>query len=171
MLLYYFLKSCENRWDWFIAIGELVQMYKLKGISTYLNTKSLSSPLIMSQYLGRPIYTALEPYKHVIWSWYIIQNQTVSATRMLLQNTYPELLACSSTSQNGLISSYFPSMRTLEYALHAWRYSKRQFTNETFGTEEALQQRLWVLFYQYGLNDQEILKFLERDQYYISLSR
>lgn len=90
---------------------------------------------------------------------------------MLLHNTYPELLPWSSAFQNGLISSYFPSIRTLEYALHAWRYSKRQLDNETFGTEDDLQQRLWVLFYQYGLNDHEILRFLECDQYYISLSR
>lgn len=123
----------------------------------------------MSQFLGRPTYTALEPYKHVIWFWYIIQNRTFSETRMLLQNTYSDILGCSGVGYNGLVTSYYPSIRTLEYALYAWGYSKPTSANEIFGMEKDLQQRLWVLFYQYGLNHNEILRFLECDQYFISL--
>lgn len=126
----------------------------------------------MAVSFGRPRYTALEPYKHVIWSWYILQNNTVSHTRILLQSTYPELLTFTGTSQNADGINYFPSMRTLENALHRWGYFKRNPQQAIYDKgNDLVQQRLWVLFYQYGLNDQEILGFLNWDEYNISLSR
>ena len=59
-----------------------------------------------------------------------------------------------------------PSLRFLERSLHLWSFRK----NERIGLEDSqLVQRLWVLFYDMGLNDKEIIRFLVMEGYTISL--
>jgi len=59
-----------------------------------------------------------------------------------------------------------PSLRSLERALHGWKFRK----NERIGLEdEQLVQPLWVLFYDMGLNDTEIIRFLVFEGYNMSL--
>lgn len=58
-----------------------------------------------------------------------------------------------------------PSLRLLERSLHLWNFRK----NERIGLDDSqLVQRLWVLFYDMGLNDKEIIRFLVIEGYTIS---
>jgi len=59
-----------------------------------------------------------------------------------------------------------PSLRSLERALHGRTFRK----NERIGLEDdQLVQQLWVLFYDIGLNDKEIIRFLVLEGYNMSL--
>lgn len=103
---------------------------------------------------------SLEPYKAVIWSWYIIDKHTLSDVKDLLCERFPELV----TVQQG-----FPSIHTLERTLKQWgpEFQKR---NQPFigDDKKNLFARLWTLFYTYGLSDDEIMGFLKKENLQIS---
>lgn len=100
----------------------------------------------------------LKPYKEVLWYWYIFENKTIAITRQTLQQHYPEVHALAFTET-------FPSLRTLERTFQAWGFWK----NGVIGNNSQLCQRVWVLFYDMNLTDVEILRFLEKEGYLISL--
>lgn len=106
-----------------------------------------------------PPGTSLEPYKHVIWSWYILSHQTIEDTQKLLQYTYPAL-AMSYPGRDD-----FPCTRTLQRALNEWGFKKY---NKPLDNTSELCHELWILFYDLGLNDGEIMRFLQRGGYMIN---
>ena len=52
------------------------------------------------------------------------------------------------------------SIRSLERRVHLWNFQKNGHHSLH---NSQLVQRLWVLFYDMGLNDKEILRFLAKD--------
>lgn len=107
-----------------------------------------------SQYIS-----ILEPYQVIIWSWYILENHTLADTYLLLQQHYFDIL----TSTQGT----FPSMRSLQYQLQRWGFRKNTLPLKNI----QLCQRIYVLFYDLGLTDHEILLFLQRERYDLSIHR
>lgn len=104
---------------------------------------------------GRPAFS-LEPYKTVIWSWYIADNHSFQITRDLLHEHHPEIVNTTRPD--------YPSLRTLERTIQSWGsdFPKRNMPlNEV--QKNQLMQRLWVLFYTYGLNNDEIMGFINKD--------
>jgi len=54
----------------------------------------------------------------------------------------------------------YPSVRTLERHLNTWSFKKRNLLGEL--DLHALQQELWIFFWQWGLTDTEIMRFLAK---------
>lgn len=107
---------------------------------------------------GRPpVMFVLEPYKLIIWSWYILDNRTLLETHNLLHNNYHQIT--TSNCNKPL------SLRTLESQLCQWGFKKY---NQPHNNGQ-LCQRIYVLFYDLGLNDHEILLFLQCEKYNITI--
>jgi len=135
-------------------------------------------------------HISMDTFKELICYWYIFENCTLEETHDLLsikvnqeifQHNMEEGITHSTLSYYrqyheiklhtlGLDSrtnqAVLPSRRTLERKLHSWKFQK----NERLGIDDSqLVQRLWVLFYDMGLNDKEIIGFLGREGYTLSL--
>ena len=59
-----------------------------------------------------------------------------------------------------------PSFRSLERRLNSWKF---QNNHPLDMNDPQLMQRLWVLFYEMGLNDKEMIAFLILEGYTIGL--
>jgi len=57
-------------------------------------------------------------------------------------------------------------MRSMERSLHSWGFHK---AGQIRIHDSQLVQQLWVLFYDMGLNDKEIIRFLDQEGYTITL--
>lgn len=106
-----------------------------------------------------PSKSSLEPYKHVIWSWYILENRTIEDTRFLLQHTYPIVTTINQWQD-------FPSTCTLECTIKDWSCKKQIRSLES--QKVLLGARLWVLFYDFGLSNAEIIHFMHHEGFSIS---
>jgi len=49
------------------------------------------------------IISLLEPYKYVLWIWYIFEDQTLEATHNLLHTHYPEVELLQQNSQHASV--------------------------------------------------------------------
>ena len=112
------------------------------------------------------VVSLLEPYKYVLWLWYIFEDQTLEETHNLLHIYYPEV---ELLPQNGPLASGYPSARTLSRTFHEWSYSKRELAVRSPKLQQELQERLWTLFYNLALSDEEIMLFLDAEGFGISL--
>lgn len=105
----------------------------------------------------------MEIFKELLWYWYIYENRTASDTHQLFQQ---HLINLSNTSTDTVLLPFLPpSVRTLQRRFQEWdfiKYNQFQFS-------AALETRLWVLFYDMGLNDSEMLGFLHKEGYPISI--
>ena len=113
-------------------------------------------------------FPLLRYHDHIVW-WYFLQNQTITETRDSLLSTFPEV---SAMGPNDLLTTtrdheLYPSIRTIARLLNNWGYHKN-FTELELAADDALQERMRVLFYGFGLNDIEIAGFLRREGYYLS---
>lgn len=81
-------------------------------------------------------------------------------------NLYTENIPCDSIIEQ-LARSYniTVSERTLRTRLRGWGIQKQ---NRTVGTNEVLHARIKVLFYQIGLEEDELLEVLQQDGFDIS---
>jgi len=107
----------------------------------------------------------MEAFKELLWFWYIYENCTASdsETHHLI---HQYLTSLSSSSSNSRISiPLLPSLRTLQRRLQEWDFIK----NNQCQFSSTLPTRLWVLFYEMGLNDSEILGFLHKEEHSISI--
>ena len=66
------------------------------------------------------------------------------------------------------ILSYVPSLRTTQQLFQEWNFRKGSQLGH-LSQDQQLCHRIWLLFYDLGLNDQEILRFLIKEQYTIDL--
>jgi len=109
---------------------------------------------------GNP--SPLLAYQDYILHWFFVEGQTMFETRQLLHRQFPEI---KSISYSG---SDYPSIRTLERTIREWGYIRnpRQLVES-----DEFQQRLRVLFFEFALSDDEILRFLRRDGFDITLPR
>lgn len=112
------------------------------------------------------IISLLEPYKYVLWISYIFEDQTLEATHNLLHTHYPEVELLQQNLQH---ASAYPSERTLCRIFHEWNYSKRELVMRSPVLQQAIQERLWTLFYDLALLDTEIMLFLNTEGFHISL--
>jgi len=105
----------------------------------------------------------MEAFKELLWFWYIYENRTASETHHLIHQYLTSL--SSSSSNSGISIPLLPSLRTLQRWFQKWdfiKYNQCQFSS-------TLPTRLWVLFYEMGLNDSEILGFLHKEGHSISI--
>jgi hypothetical protein len=61
----------------------------------------------------------------------------------------------------------YPSVRTLERHLNTWSFKKRNLLGEL--DLHALQQELWIFSWQWGLTDTEIMCFLAKRGYRLTM--
>jgi len=105
----------------------------------------------------------MEIFKELLWYWYIYQDRTASEIQQLF---HQHLLEISNASLDTVPVPFLPSsIRTLQRRFQEWdfiKYSQFQFY-------PSLETRLWVLFYDMGLNDTEMIGFLHKEGYPISI--
>ena len=102
----------------------------------------------------------IDAFQHILWYWYIHEDQTLSNTRVLFRQQFPNLEIYQQRPD-------FPSERTLQRTFMRWEYSKNL---KPYNSEE-LNRELWVYFYHWGLNDAEILIFLNGRGYPLNARR
>jgi len=61
----------------------------------------------------------------------------------------------------------YPSVCTLERHLNTWSFKKRNLLGEL--DLHALQQELWIFFWQWGLTDTGIMRFLAKQGYRLTM--
>ena len=111
----------------------------------------------------------MECFKELLWDWYIYEDRTASETYHCFQqyltasSTYDLELSLDNDIQHAVILA--PSLRTLQRQFHDWNFSKHC----RYKFDPVLGTRLWVLFYDMGLNDSEILRFLHKEGHQISI--
>lgn len=101
-----------------------------------------------------------DTFRYLLWYWYIHENQTLSNTRVLFRQQHPNLEIYQQIPD-------FPSEKTLQRAFIRWEYSK----NAKSYNSDHLNRELWVYFYYWGLNDREILTFLNSRGYSLNARR
>jgi hypothetical protein len=105
--------------------------------------------------MGKPGPSALlDNYNHILWFWYIHENHTLAQTRSLFRQEFPNLDVYIQKPD-------FPSPSTLHRTFVRWGCRKLAAPYNSHG----LNRELWVYFYHWGLNDQEILSFLRQRNY------
>ena len=102
----------------------------------------------------------IDTFQHALWYWYIHENHTFTETRVLFRQEFPHLDIYQRQPD-------FPSESTLRRAFLRWDYRKylRHYDSQ------HLNRELWVYFYHWGLNDVEILMFLNSRNYPINARR
>lgn len=110
----------------------------------------------------------LTPYKYLLWIWYIFEDQILESTHNLLHTNCPEVELLQLSANISQPASAYPSIRTLSRTFHQWNYCKRHIPKIDSISRQAIQERLWTLFYHLGLSDNEIMLFLQSEGYLIS---
>jgi hypothetical protein len=102
----------------------------------------------------------IETYQHILWYWYIHANHTVTETRVLFRQEFPDLEIYQRQPD-------FPCEVTLRRAFLRWNFRKYQKHYDC----QQLNRELWIYFYHWGLNDVEILTFLNSRGYSLNARR
>jgi hypothetical protein len=111
--------------------------------------------------MGRRGPTAvIDTFQHTLWYWYIHENHTVTEVQELFRHGFPNLEIYQQEPD-------FPSESTLRRAFQRWNYRKYQQRYDS----QQLNRELWVYFYHWGLNDREILIFLNSRNYPLNARR
>ena len=119
-----------------------------------------------------PSILSINSFKSLLWFWYIYQNKTASETHQELHAyiVQSHQNSCEAIGENCPhdILSYLPSLRTTQRLFKEWNFRKGSALAH-LGQDQQLCQRIWLLFYDMGLNDQEILRFLNKENYEINM--
>jgi len=114
----------------------------------------------------------IDSFKYLLWFWYIYQNKTASETHQELMSYMVQAhqVSCEVVGETCPhdILSYVPSLRTTQRLFQEWNFRKGSQLRH-LSQDQQLCHRIWLLFYDLGLNDQEILRFLIKEQYTIDL--
>ena len=110
----------------------------------------------------------LAPYKYLLWVWYIFEDKTLESTHDLLHTHCPEVELLQFRANNSQPANAYPSIQTLSLTFHQWNYHKWHLPSMDSLSRQAIQERLWTLFYHLGLSDEEIMLFLQAEGYLIS---
>jgi len=95
----------------------------------------------------------IDAFQHIFWYWYINEDQALSNTRVLFRQKFPNLEIYQQRPD-------FHSERTLQRTFMRWEYREYSKNLQPYNSE-GLNRELWVyLIYRWGLNDAEILVFL-----------
>ena len=115
---------------------------------------------------------SIDSFKSLLWFWYIYQNKTASETHQELQAyiVQSHQNSCGGVGEHCQhdILSYAPSLRMIQRLFHEWNFRKGSAL-AYLSQDQQLCQRIWLLFYDMGLNDQEILRFLNKESYGINM--
>ena len=102
----------------------------------------------------------IDTFQHTLWYWYIHENHTVTEVQELFRHGFPNLEIYQQEPD-------FPSESTLRHIFQQWNYRKYQQRYDS----QQLNRELWVYFYHWGLNDREILIFLNSRNYPLNARR
>jgi hypothetical protein len=65
----------------------------------------------------------------------------------------------------------YPSLRTLKRTFAVWKFQKNNIIHSSLCRSATLPATLWTYYYQWGLSDEDMLRFLEREGYSMTLRR
>ena len=105
---------------------------------------------------------SLEPYTSVLWTWSILEDDSVKDIHQLFHKYFVQGIMdtnCDTVS--------YPSVRTLERHLNTRFFKNRNLLGEF--DLYTLQQELSIFFWQWGLTDTEIMRFLEKRGYRLTM--
>jgi len=105
---------------------------------------------------------SLKPYKSVLWTWYILEDHSVKDIHQLFHEYFVQDIMDANSDNVS-----YPSVRTLKRYLNTWSFKKRNLLGEL--DLHALQQELWIFFWQWGLTDTEIMRFLAKRGYRLTM--
>jgi hypothetical protein len=105
---------------------------------------------------------SLEPYKSVLWTWYILEDHSVQDIHQLFHEYFVQGIIDSNCNN---IS--YPSVHTVQCHLNTWSFKKRNLLAEL--DFHALKHVLWIFFCQWGLTDTEIMRFMTKRSYRLTM--
>ena len=115
---------------------------------------------------SQPLMLSIDSFKSLLWFWYIYQNMRASETHLELQAYMVQLHQRSGgeVREHCLhdILSYASSLRTIQWLFHEWNFRMGSALVHLSQDQQWCQQT-WLLFYDMGLNDQEILRFVKKE--------